>query len=308
MTVAFLALLPVFLVIVAGWALRRFQLIVSEHWYGIDRLCYFVLFPAFFFKEIAAADFSRYPVLSIALAMALAILAMSALLLAANRPLSFTLGLDGPQFSSLFQGVTRWHTFIAFALVPVYFGHELMALAALGAAVMTPILNIVCVAVIVRFASNSMFSLKNTATALFRNPFLISSLLGLLWNLSRLPLPGPAFQVLDIIGKGALGLALLSVGAGLRIETVSTNARAIAAATALKLLAMPAIVWIILQFLGVSGAPAAVAVLCNAVPTGSGAYVLARQMGGDAPLIANILTFQVICAALTIPLVITLVG
>jgi predicted permease len=43
------------------------------------------------------------------------------------------------------------------------------------------------------------------------------------------------------------------------------------------------------------------------VPTGSGAYVLAKQMGGDAPLIANILTAQVVCAAVTIPLILALV-
>ena len=48
------------------------------------------------------------------------------------------------------------------------------------------------------------------------------------------------------------------------------------------------------------------ALVAGAVPTGSGAYVLARRMGGDAPLVANILTLQVICAALTIPLVVTL--
>jgi malonate transporter len=44
------------------------------------------------------------------------------------------------------------------------------------------------------------------------------------------------------------------------------------------------------------------------VPTGSGAYVLARQMGGDAPLIASILTLQVIVAAFTLPVITTLLG
>jgi predicted permease len=44
------------------------------------------------------------------------------------------------------------------------------------------------------------------------------------------------------------------------------------------------------------------------VPTGSGAYVLAKQMGGDAPLVASILTLQVIVAALTLPLITMLLG
>lgn len=305
---AFLALLPVFLVIVTGFALKRLEVITAEQWFGIDRLCYFVLFPAFFFKEIGSADFSSLPVFEIALAMALAILVTSAVLVLASRPINAALGMDGPQFSSFFQGVTRWHTFVAFALVPIYYGHEMIALAALGSAVMTPILNIVCVAVITRFAGKAAFSWRTTLMALLRNPFLTSSLAGIAWNLSGFDLPLPVFQVLDIIAKGALGLALLSVGAGLRLETLSANARAIGGATALKLLAMPAVVWAMLHLLGVSGTPAAVAILCNAVPTGSGAYVLARQMGGDAPLIANILTFQILCAAITIPLVVTLAG
>ena len=80
------------------------------------------------------------------------------------------------------------------------------------------------------------------------------------------------------------------------------------AAVLLKLLAMPALMAGTLALMGVKGEAYAVAVLCAAVPTGSGAYVLARQMGGGAPMVANMLTFQVIAAAVTIPLVLTLAG
>jgi predicted permease len=71
---------------------------------------------------------------------------------------------------------------------------------------------------------------------------------------------------------------------------------------------MPIFMALWLWVLGVSGEAASVAILCGAVPTGSGAYVLAKQMGGDAPMIASILTLQVICAAVTIPLVLSLLG
>jgi hypothetical protein len=308
LTGAVIALLPVFLVIAGGYALRRTELIAASHWAGIDRLCYFVLFPAFFFKEIGTADFSALPVFRIGLGMALAIIVMSAALVAMSGPLRAALRMNGPQFSSLFQGITRWHTFIAFALVPLYFDRGMLALAALAAAVMTPILNIICVAVIARYASTTPPSLTMTAKMILQNPFLLSSLAGLMWNAGGFPMPPAMFQGLDIVARGALGLALLSVGAGLRLETFSLHRRSIAAATMLKLLVMPALVFLIMRALGVSGEAAAVAVLCNAVPTGSGAYVLARQLGGDAPLIANILTIQVIAAAVTIPAVVTVMG
>jgi malonate transporter and related proteins len=84
--------------------------------------------------------------------------------------------------------------------------------------------------------------------------------------------------------------------------------RPIALASVLKLLVLPALMSVVLGLLGVSGEAYAVALICAAVPTGSGAYVLARQMGGDAAMVANILTVQVIAAAVTIPIVLAVAG
>ena len=79
--------------------------------------------------------------------------------------------------------------------------------------------------------------------------------------------------MLDIIGKGALGLALLAAGAGLRFHELRATGATLALATVLKPAAMPARLWL-------SGTPQHVAVICAAVPTGRGAYILAKQMGG----------------------------
>ena len=303
MTSAFIALLPVFIVILAGLVLRRTGVIASEHWDAVDHVCYFVLFPAIIFKEIVAADFSNVPVLGMALAMMAAVLTMFALLLGFRHQLCRALGLDGPQFTSLLQGSARWHTFIAFAIIPIYFGPGALALGAVSAAAMTPLLNVVCVIVMSFYATGHRPDARTILLSIARNPFVISSLGGVAWKLLHLPTPAIGLQVLDMIGKGALGLALLTVGAGLRVEEALLAKAPVFAATGLKLIVMPLLMMIWLRLLGVSGQAAAVAILCGAVPTGSGAYVLAKRMGGDATLVANILTLQVICAALTIPLV-----
>jgi predicted permease len=98
------------------------------------------------------------------------------------------------------------------------------------------------------------------------------------------------------------------VGAGLRIGSVAREWPPVALAVVLKLLAMPALMAATLWLMGVHGEAFAVALLCGAVPTGSGAYVLARKMGGDAPMVANMLTVQVIAAVVTIPLILWLAG
>jgi len=308
MTTIFLALLPVFIVILVGFALRRFKVIGEAQWAGLDQLCYFVLFPAIIFKEIAAADFTGVPVLQMAGAMVLAVSVMIGLLVLFSRPLMKGLAMGGPQFTSLVQGAARWHTFIAFAIIPLQFGPAALSLGAVSAAAMTPLLNILCVIVMARFARETHVSAWTLFLSILRNPFVFSSLGGVAWQLSGLELPAMGLQVLDMIGRGALGLALLTVGAGLRVGDAISGWPPVAAAVVLKLLAMPLLMAGALTLMGVEGQAFAVAMLCAAVPTGSGAYVLARQMGGDAPMVASMLTLQVAAAAVTIPLVLYLSG
>jgi malonate transporter len=308
MSFALAALLPVFIIILLGALLRVSAFIGEDQWRAVDHICYYVLFPAIIVKEIAGADFTGLPVARMAIALMTGVLVMSAFLLIARRPLVGFLKLNGPQFSSLFQGATRWHTFIALAIVPPLFGIEALALAAVAAAAMTPLLNIINVAVLGLYAAGKPPETKALLLAIVKNPFVLSCLAGILFQTLNLVPPRLLLDVLDILGKGALGLALLAAGAGLKFEELKATGGTAALATILKLAVMPLLVFLLTHLLGVSGTAQHVAVICAAVPTGSGAYVLARQMGGDAALIASILTLQVIVAALTLPAITALLG
>ena len=79
-------------------------------------------------------------------------------------------------------------------------------------------------------------------------------------------------------------------------------------ASGLKLLVVPALTAGVCAVFGVDGAARSVAVLFAALPTAPAAYALARQLGGDAELMAAILTVQTLLAALTLPLAWTLWG
>jgi predicted permease len=297
------ALLPVFLVTLAGVVLKRMQFLPLEGWSAIDKLCYFVLFPAIIFKEIASADFAGVPVAGMAAALMLAIGSMSIALLIVRPLLSPALGIDGPAFTSIFQGATRWNALIALAIIPLAFGNDALALGAVGVAAMIPLLNLINVGVLSLYGSGRAATGSEVLRQLATNPYVISSVGGVLWKAAGLPLPAMAGTSLDLLGKGALGLALLAVGAGLTVPDGSSGRISAIIATILKLLVMPTIVAVWLRLLGVTGDAASVAILCSAVPSAAGAYVLASRMGGDAPLMAQIVTLQTICAALTLPLV-----
>ena len=76
----------------------------------------------------------------------------------------------------------------------------------------------------------------------------------------------------------------------------------------LKLILMPVLAVALALPFGLSGPNLVIVVVCASVPASSSAYVLARQMGGDAPLLAQIITLQTILAAITMPIAIALVA
>ena len=106
--------------------------------------------------------------------------------------------------------------------------------------------------------------------------------------------------------RSAIGL--LVTGAGLHLAGMFRPSLAASVAVFLKLVLMPVLAIALALWFGLSGSNLAIVAVCSAVPASSSAYVLARQMGGDAPLLAQIITLQTILAAITMPIVIALVA
>ena len=89
---------------------------------------------------------------------------------------------------------------------------------------------------------------------------------------------------------------------------IGATARPLAWASVLKLGASPAAMIAACGLFGVAGLAAKVAILFAALPGASTAYILARQMGGDAPLMANIITVTTVIAAATMPAILVALG
>ena len=107
------SLLPVFMVIALGYFLRYRAVLGAAAWHGLENLCYFVLFPVLLVKTLAVADLGSAEITSFAAALLFAILAMSALLLLAYPVLQRFFNVSRASLTSLVQGATRWHGFIA---------------------------------------------------------------------------------------------------------------------------------------------------------------------------------------------------
>jgi malonate transporter and related proteins len=298
------ALIPVFAIIALGAGLRWLSLLADDGWRAVERVTYFVLFPCFLFGAIAFADFAGEPVGRMALLLGAAMIAMAAVV----YPFRTLLELDGPAFTSLFQGAVRWNSYVALGAIAAVLGPKGLALAAIAVAIMVPLANALCVVVLMRHAGAGGAGVVMLVKLISRNPLILACLAGIFVQAVGLPIPKIAATTVELLGKAALPLGLLAVGASLDLGEARTKPAPIAAATLLKLLVMPAFVAVGAMALGIESAAKTAALICAGVPGASSSYILARQLGGDAPLMANITTAQTLAAMVTMPIILWVLG
>ena len=306
MAVVISALLPVFLLIVLGFVLKRSLMRLDTQWHGLERLTYYVLFPTLLIQTLVKADLSSVPVAGVGGALFLAALVMSLLCLAL-RPLFSRWNVDGPAFSSIFQGATRWQTYVALAVSSNLFGQTGLALASVAMVAIIPLVNVLSVWVLAQYASPEKPPVRTIVATVVQNPLIWACAIGLAVNVTQLQLPKVWHDVAEALGRSSLGIGLLVTGAGLHLEGLFRPSVAASIAVFLKLALMPVLAVALALSFGISGPGLVIVAVCSAVPTSSSAYVMARQMGGDAPLLAQIIALQTILAAITMPIVIALV-
>jgi malonate transporter and related proteins len=297
-------LIPVFLVIVVGWLARISGFIKAEQWNGFEAVTYHILIPGLVITTLAMADLGKVPVASVGVALTAPMLIVALLLSAARPILSRAFGIDGPAFTSVFQGAIRWNSFVAIALASALHGKDGVALTAVAFAAMIPLANLMAAYMLARHGSEAKpLTASGLALGLLKNPFIWSTLVGIAFAVIQPPIPKAITSFGDIVGRAALAAGLLLVGSGLDLDKLRRSGAALWIANGLKLIAMPALAAVIGGQLGLTGVNLAVPLICAAVPTAAASYILARQNGGDAPLMASIVTAQALLAAITMPLV-----
>ena len=295
------AVAPIFVVIITGYILKRTKLVPSEMWPIVEHICFYLLFPFLIIRTLARADLGAIPIANFAIVITGGVIGMALLLLLLQPISERRLGISGPSFTSIFQGATRFHGFMALAVVGSLYSDEGVALSGIAIGVMVPMINALNVGVLTIFGeTEEKPDWKTVILKIVSNPLIIACVIGFAFNATGIP--GFLYGAIDIIGDGGLGLALLAVGAGLNIGRALETKMLVAAGVLIRLIGMPLLVVLLSWVVGLDGLARTVAIITGAVPTASSAYVMARQMGGDAELMANIVTVQVLFAAITLPL------
>lgn len=291
MSVALLVL-PDFLLIAFGWILNRKLGFSREFFNGLEKLVYYVLFPALLFQSILRTPISLHTAADMFFATALTAMAgivLSWMALPVLRASPVTL-------ASSAQCGYRFNTYIGLALAPLLAGSAGQSTMALIVGFAVPIVNLAAVYSLARHQGT------NFLAALLRNPLLMSTVLAVLCNFAGLQLPAPVDTLLARLGAAAIALGILCVGASLIWDPGNTKFSLVAWILTVKLIALPACAWLISRWLKLDPVKLQMLVLFAALPTASAAYVMAVRMGGDGRLVSLIISIGTCLSAVTIPL------
>lgn len=173
--------------------------------------------------------------------------------------------------------------------------------------VMVPANNVLTVYVLSRFAGTAPAPLSQALGNMVRNPLIVATIAGALLNLMNVRLPDPLIATLNLLSQATLATGLLCVGAAVDLKGLKTSRAVLLAGSATRLIVAPAVMWFASVALGVPAIPLAVGVICLAAPLTTSAYILARQLGGDAVLAANLVSVTTLLSLATYPVVIFLV-
>jgi malonate transporter and related proteins len=284
-------ILPNFVLILVGLALARAFDYGRDFWGGLEKLVYYVLFPALLFRSLALAriDFAATGLLALA-AVAFTVAALGLSLLPGP-----VLGIDRKLLAAGSQCGYRFNTYVGLAVAGSLYGAPGVALTAVLLGILIPIVNFSAVAMLAPHGE------RGFAAELARHPLVLSSLAGFAWNALGVPLPGFADQTLALLGQTSLPAGLLTVGAAMRIERGEGAVAAHAWWLAVKLVAAPAMAWGLARAMGFHGIEEKILVLCAALPTATNAYILAVRMTGDGRAVATQITVGTVLAMATIP-------
>jgi malonate transporter and related proteins len=306
MIAIFSALTPVFVMIMLGYVMKQRALVSDAFWAPAEKVSFYYFFPALLLANTAKAEFGDIDVTPMILATSAGILLISTITILI-RP---RIKQDGPAFTSIFQGTIRPNVYLGIAATVALYDSAGLTLVSVPIAVSVPWVNILGVIVLVRYAraNGETPSWSQTLGPVARNPLIIACGLGALLNVSGIGLPPLIGPLLEILGRAAMPIGLLAVGAGLDFAAMAKAGKTVGLTSATKLIALPMVTYLACQVFGVSGLSQTVVVLYAALPVSATSYVLARQMGGDTALLAATITATTMIAMITMPLTVLLLN
>ncbi|WP_404418289.1 AEC family transporter [Marinospirillum sp.] len=289
---------PVFLLVFLGLFFARIGWINDEFNRVASRLVFNVTLPLLVFLSLVKTDLDKVFVPELLGYVALVtLLAFIWLVWRAKR-------LEDPADRGVFvQGAFRGNLgIVGLALAGNQYGEAGVALASILLALLIVQYNLLSVVALSLWRHAGGINWPRMGLDVLRNPLIIAVFLAIPFSLLDWPLPEAGMRTAEYLASMTLPLALLCIGAALDLRALRKTSRTALSSTVYKLVLLPVPMVLGAWLLGYEGLTLGVLFLVFSSPTAAASYVMARAMGGNAVLAANIVALTTLLSTLSISL------
>ncbi|MGO4892167.1 AEC family transporter [Flavobacterium sp. W21_SRS_FM6] len=275
--------LPISLIIVLGVVLKRIGWINDEFAQVGSRLVFNLTLPALLFVNIATTDLTSHFPLFLIIVAGLFMLGSFVLMhgIALYIPTQFSRG-------AFVQGACRGNmAIVGLALAANAFGEQVLPLASMYLAALVIPVNIFSILTLY-YHQSAAPSGKTVLLSVLKNPLAIAIFIAIIIALLSIKLPKVLIDTGDYLARMTLPLALLCVGASIRLHEFRAS-QLLYAAISSKIVFLPVVATVIAYYCGIRGDELGVLYVMTAAPTAAAAYPMVRTIGGDYHLTAAII-------------------
>ena len=290
------AVLPILIYMAGGAMLKRAKMLSDTTLNEVNRIIFSYCFPFLIFNSIYRTNLQEALNPGFLWAMVVLFLLVTAIVLLIF-PKRFP---SKPVLGSVLQDVVRSNSLLfALPVVIAISGKDQAGLASLSIAVMVPLSNIVSV-IILEVLRGEKLRLKNLFLSIIKNPIIAGALAALLIKGLGIRFPAVAERIIADIAALVTPIALVTLGAGLKLTDTVYYKRELRAVSIMKLLITPLIFVLVIKALGFDKTAVLTAMALSAVPTAVSSYPTAKAMGADAVLAGQIVAVTSTLSILTV--------
>ena len=304
------AVLPIILMIVVGYFLKRIKLLEEDTAKKLNTLVFRVFLPIMLFLNVyKIQNFEEIDFGFVFYAIGITVL----LFLVGIPVMHFTFK-ENKQRSVMLQGIFRAnYALVGIPLAESLFGAEGSIMASLLSAFVVPVFNILAVICLTIYsAGDKKPSIKNVFKGILKNPLIQGIFFGLLALLIRaifveldvefrLSDITPVYKTLQNLSSIATPLSLLVLGARFEISAIPHLKKHIIIGTVNRVVIVPIIgIGVALLINRFTGAQFASFVACFCTPVAVSSVPMSQEMGADADLMGQLVVWTTVFSAFSI--------
>ena len=302
LSIAFHAIVPLFLIIAVGYTVKRLGWIGPEEVRRFNKVCFYTFMPVMLFYNIYTSDFSQavrlpYALFVVGAALGMVAVSFAVTLLAEKMP---------ERRGVMIQAAFRSN----FVLLGLPIAAELLpegnlGVTALMVAIVVPIYNMMSVVVLEYFRGGKPRA-GEVLLAVVKNPLILGSVAGLLVQALHITLPEVLVSFAGKMNSAATPLILLLLGASFETREVARYKKELLVCVGLRLVVFPGAILTLAAALGLRDIEFVTVLAMTAAPTAVNSFNMAQQLGGDSQLAGSAVVVSTAASFFTLFVWITL--